>query len=220
MDIHQVHPQNKSFEKHFGKSSCLIGYSRISQTYLAVDTFPQEHFEANVHRSCFWNHYVIIQTLLCQICFSLIFIPSNSQSRPIYSRYLINANQMSVKMDLARVAILGETKRSGDGNENIEKSFIWEHYIVVNQEHLHLSFKCKLVIKAACTICTCHTLFPTSSSYFYSKMTVSFLVKGLIYSHCQRGSPMISPKSSFFSNSPISEPLKKKVILIPLNTLS
>lgn len=160
-----------------------------------MDPFPQENFETNVHRSCFYDHCIILQAHPGQVCASPIFIPFMSQLGSIYSKYLINTNQMSGKVGPGRVAILGETKRDGDGNEIIKKSFIKECYIIVEQNELHLLFKCKLIIEAALIICTCHALFPTSSSHCHSAMTVSFLVNELTYSHCHRGSPMISPKS-------------------------
>lgn len=84
--------------------------------------FPQEHFETNVHRSRLCDHCVILQAPLGQVCVSLIFILSMSELGPIYSKYLITPSQISNKADLGRMAILGETKRDGDGNESIEKS--------------------------------------------------------------------------------------------------
>lgn len=46
---------------------------------------------------------------------------------------------MSEKVDLVRVATLRETKRDGDKNKSIKKSFIKECYVVVNQNHLIFS---------------------------------------------------------------------------------
>lgn len=93
-----------------------------------------------------------------------------SELGPIYSRYLITPSQISNKADLGRMAILGETKRDGDGNESAKKEHTKEPSIIVNQNQLRLLFKCKFVIRAAFTIHTCHTSFPTSSSCFPSRL--------------------------------------------------
>lgn len=94
-----------------------------SRNLLFCGSFSSEYFEFTVHRSCFWDHCVILQAPLSQVCVSLIFIPSMSKLGPIYNKYLIIPNQISNKVDLGGVAILVETRRDGDGNERIEKSF-------------------------------------------------------------------------------------------------
>lgn len=114
--IHKAHPQNKNSEKSFNKSTDLTGYSNISQTHLLWILFFRNIL--NVHRSHFWDHCVILHAPPSQVCVSLIFTTSMSQLGPIYSEYLINPSQMSGKVYLGRVAILGETKR---------QRWEWEH---------------------------------------------------------------------------------------------
>ena len=127
------------------------GSSNISRTYLAVDPFLWEHSEMSIHRSCFWDHCVILQAPRGHACVLLIFRSSLSRLEPIYGKYSRNPNQICEEVDPGREAILGEPKRGGVGTGSFGKSFIKEefHIMVENQNQLHLFFKCKLLIQAA-----------------------------------------------------------------------
>lgn len=105
------------------------GSSNISRTYLAVDPFLWEHSETSIHRSCFWDHCVILQAPRGHACVLLIFRSSLSRLEPIYVTYSINPNQICEEADPGREAILGEPKEEEWGLGALErvssrKSFI------------------------------------------------------------------------------------------------
>lgn len=174
------------------------GSSNISRTYLAVDLFLWEHFETSFHRSCFWDHCVILQAPRGHACVLFIFRSSLSRLEPTYVKYLVNPNQ-TCEVNPGRVAILGEPKRGEVGTGSFGKSFIKEefHMIVKNQNQLHSFFKCQPVIKL-------HLLFPTASATIHSGMMVSLLVCELTNPSCRGGSLVTSPRLPFSSSLPTS----------------
>lgn len=86
------------------------GSSNISQSYLAVDLFLWEHFETSIHKSCFWDHCVILQAPQGHARVLFIFRLSLSRLENIYVKYSVNPNQMYEEVNPGREAILGEPK--------------------------------------------------------------------------------------------------------------